>query len=111
MKGQPTYEELQVKVQRLTERVAYLERLLWGGKRDKKAVQGPTLFDGLFNEAAASKASAIAETVEEIRKEAEKRRTAGKKKPGRPERYLYMGVPEEWHTEYPSNVNLDEYDI
>lgn len=22
-----------------------------------------------------------------------------------------MGVPEEWHTEYPSNVNLDEYDI
>ena len=31
MKGQPTYEELQVKVQRLTERVAYLERLLWGG--------------------------------------------------------------------------------
>ena len=62
MKGQPTYEELQVKVQRLTERVAYLERLLWGGKRDKKAVQGPTLFDGLFNEAAASKASAIAET-------------------------------------------------
>ena len=111
MKGQPTYEELQVKVQRLTERVAYLERLLWGGKRDKKAVQGPTLFDELFNEAAASKASAIAETVEEIRKEAEKRRTAGKKKPERPERYLYMGVPEEWHTEYPSNVNLDEYDI
>ena len=74
MKGQPTYEELQVKVQRLTERVAYLERLLWGGKRDKKVVQGPTLFDELFNEAAASKASAIAETVEEIRKEAEKRR-------------------------------------
>ena len=67
--------------------------------------------EALFNEAAASKASAIAETVEEIRKEAEKRRTAGKKKPGRPERYLYMGVPEEWHTEYPSNVNLDEYDI
>lgn len=55
MKGQPTYEDLQVKVQRLTERVAYLERLLWGGKHDKKAVQGPTLFDGLFNEAAASK--------------------------------------------------------
>lgn len=82
MKGQPTYEELQVKVQRLTERVAYLERLLWGGKRDKKAVQGPTLFDGLFNEAAASKASAIAETVEEIRKEAENAVLPGKRNQG-----------------------------
>lgn len=79
MKEQPTYEELQVKVQRLTERVAYLERLLWGGKRDKRVAQGPTLFDELFNEAAEAKEAAIAETVQEIRKEAEKRRAAGKR--------------------------------
>lgn len=111
MKEQPTYEELQVKVQRLTERVAYLERLLWGGKRDKRVAQGPTLFDELFNEAAEAKEAAIAETVQEIRKEAEKRRAAGKKKPERPERYLYAGLPEEWRTEYPKDVNLAEYDI
>ena len=71
----------------------------------------PTLFDEFFNEAVVAKETAIAETVDEIRKEAEKRRTAGKKKAERPERYLYMGVPEEWHTEYPKDVNLDEYDI
>lgn len=111
MKEQPTYEELQVKVRRLTERVACLERLLWGGKRDKRVIQGPTLFDGLFNEAADAREAAIAETVQEIRKEAEKRRAAGKKKPERPERYLYAGLPEEWRTEYPKDVDLAEYDI
>lgn len=74
-------------------------------------MHGPTLFDEFFNEAVVAKETAIAETVDEIRKEAEKRRTAGKKKAERLERYLYMGVPEEWHTEYPKDVNLDEYDI
>lgn len=111
MKEQPTYEELQVKVQRLTEHVAYLERLLWGGKRDKRVIQGPTLFDKLFNEAADAKEAAIEETVQEIKKEAEKRRAAGKKKPERPERYLYVGLPEEWRTEYPEDVDITEYDI
>lgn len=79
MKEQPTYEDSQVKVQRLTEHIANLERLLWAGKRDKRVVQGPTLFDEFFNEATIAKEAAIAETVEEIRNEAEKHRAAGKK--------------------------------
>ena len=58
----------------MAERIAYLERLLWGGKRDKRVAQGPTLFDAFFNEAADAREAAIAETVQEIRKEAEKRR-------------------------------------
>ena len=114
MEKRPTYEELQAQVRRMAERIAYLERLLWGGKRDKRdkgVAQGPTLFDEFFNEAAESKEAAIAETVREIRKEAEKRRSGSGRKPERPERYLYAGLPEEWRTEYPQGVNLAEYDI
>lgn len=104
-------QRLRAQVQRMAERIAYLERLLWGGKRDKRVAQGPTLFDAFFNEAADARESAIAETVQEIRKEAEKRRACGQKKPERPERYLYTGLPEEWRTEYPKDINLSEYDI
>lgn len=118
MKMQATQEELQARIQalerqnrRMAERIAYLERLLWGGKRDRRVMQGPTLFDGLFNEAADAREAAIKETVEAIRKEAEKRRTGGNGKAKRPERYLYAGLPEEWRTEYPPGVDLAEYDI
>ena len=104
-------QRLRIQNQRMAERIAYLERLLWGGKRDKRVAQGPTLFDAFFNEAADAREAAIAETVQEIRKEAEKRRACGRKKPERPERYLYTGLPEEWRTEYPKDINLSEYDI
>lgn len=86
-------QRLRAQVQRMAERIAYLERLLWGGKRDKRVAQGPTLFDAFFNEAADAREAAIAETVQEIRKEAEKRRACGRKKPERPKRYLYTGLP------------------
>ena len=72
-------QRLRIQNQRMAERIAYLERLLWGGKRDKRVAQGPTLFDAFFNEAADAREAAIAETVQEIRKEAEKRRACGKK--------------------------------
>jgi len=104
-------QRLRAQVQRMAERIAYLERLLWGGKRDKRVAQGPTLFDAFFNEAADAREAAIAETVQEIRKEAEKRCACGRKNPERPERYLYTGLPEEWRTEYPRDINLSEYDI
>ena len=104
-------QRLRIQNQRMAERIAYLERLLWGGKRDKRVAQGPTLFDAFFNEAADAREAAIAETVQEIRKEAEKRRACGRKKAVRPERYLYTGLPEEWRTEYPKDINLSEYDI
>ena len=73
-------QRLRIQNQRMAERIAYLERLLWGGKRDKRVAQGPTLFDAFFNEAADAREAAIAETVQEIRKEAEKRRACGRKK-------------------------------
>lgn len=60
----------------MAERIAYLERLLWGGRRDKRVMQGPILFDAFFNEAAEAREAAIASTVREIRKEAEKRRAS-----------------------------------
>lgn len=50
MERRPTYEELQAKVRRMAERIAYPERLL-GGRRDMRVMQGPTLFDAFFNEA------------------------------------------------------------
>ena len=74
MKEEVVPEELQAEIQRLriqnqrmAERIAYLERLLWGGKRDKRVAQGPTLFDAFFNEAADAREAAIAETVQERR--------------------------------------------
>ena len=76
MERRPTYEELQANVRRMAERIAYLERLLWGGRRDKRVMQGPILFDAFFNEAAEAREVAIASTVREIRKEAEKRRAS-----------------------------------
>ena len=76
MERRPTYEELQANVRRMAERIAYLERLLWGGRRDKRVMQGPILFDAFFNEAAEAKEAAIASTVREIRKEAVKRRAS-----------------------------------
>ena len=74
-------------------------------------MQGPTLFDAFFTEAAEAKEAAIASTVREIRKEAEIRRTSAGKKPERPGRYLYAGLPEEWRTEYLQDVDLTRYDI
>ena len=62
-------QRLRIQNQRMAERIAYLERLLWGGKRDKRVAQGPTLFDAFFNEAADAREAAIAETVQEIRKQ------------------------------------------
>lgn len=111
MERKPTYEELQAKVQRMAERIAYLERLLWGGKRDKRVAQGPTLFDALFNEAVDAKEKAVADAAEEIKKEAEKRRARAAQNPKRPERYLYAGLPEQWRTELPEGVDMSEYDI
>ena len=49
--------------------------------------------------------------MREIRKEAEERRVSAGKKPECPGRYLYVGLPEEWRTEYPQGVDLTRYDI
>ena len=69
-------ETLQAETRRMAQRIAYLERMLYGAKSDKlakQAVDQPTLFDGLFNEAMDERDKAIADTVNEIKKEGEAR--------------------------------------
>ena len=70
MKKAPTYEELLVEIailqeqnRRMNERIAYLERLLYGAKSDRIASKVPEnqpgLFDELFQEAMDEKARQI----------------------------------------------------
>ncbi len=125
MKTAPTYEELlrenellknqlEIKdeeIKRKLERIAYLERLLFGAKRDKLASQGPGLFDRLFNEALDERDAAIEQAAEEIRNETEKRRSKAKTEPKRPSKYQYFGLEERARVVIPQDVNIDEYDI
>ena len=103
--------QLKTQLQRKEERIAYLERLLYGAKRDKLAQHGPTLFDELFEEALDEKQSKIESVSKDVDKEATLRREKRKKEPTRPAKYRYTGLPEEWRTEYPKGINLDDYDI
>uniref|UniRef100_UPI00307A2CF2 IS66 family transposase n=1 Tax=Hallella sp. TaxID=2980186 RepID=UPI00307A2CF2 len=77
MKTAPTYDELRQEVIRLKERVAYLERLLYGAKSDKLLSKvpedQPSLFDDLFKEALDKKASEIEQAKKEIEKEVQER--------------------------------------
>ena len=50
MKEAPTYEELKDEVVRLKERMAYLERLLFGAKSDKLRITASANEPGLFDE-------------------------------------------------------------
>ena len=66
----PTYEELLEENRRMSERIAYLERMLYGSKRDKRRQtlnEGPGLFDDEFNEALDEKQADIEQTAVEIR--------------------------------------------
>ena len=103
--------ELKTLLQRKEERIAYLERLLYGAKRDKLAQQGPTLFDELFEKALDEKQSTLEEVAKDVDKEATSRREKRKQEPSRPAKYRYVGLPEEWREEYPEGINLADYDI
>lgn len=100
---------------RLRERIAYLERQLYGSKSDRRAALAPDgqpgLFDDQFRQAMEERAAEIERTAEDIEKEAEKRRNRAKKKPSRPARYRYEGLEEETRTVMPEGVDPDEYDI
>ena len=106
--------QLEDKCKRLRERVAYLERMLYGSRRDKRlsiADQGPGLFDEEFNEALDEKAKATEAAAEEIRKTAEKRRAEARKTPARPAKYRYCGLEERVTKLYPAGVNVEDYDV
>ena len=107
-------ETLQAETRRMAQRIAYLERMLYGAKSDKlakQAIDQPTLFDGLFNEAMDERDKAIADTVNEIKKEGEARRAKAKAQPNRPAKYRYFGLEERTTVLMPEGVNPEEYDI
>lgn len=84
MKKAPTYKELKQENAILKERIAYLERMLFGAKSDK-IVMPPSddssgLFDDWFKDAMDEKAEKIRKTKEAIEREAQKYRSQSNKK-------------------------------
>lgn len=110
MKKTTTYDELSKKIlaleaevkrvleenKRKQERIEYLERMLFGSKRDKmpKPQEESGLFDDFFKELLAEKQEALAEAEKEIHDEAKKRRARAKKSPARLAKYQYSGLEE-----------------
>ena len=122
MKKVPIYENLLAKIaileeqnRRKDERIAYLERLLYGAKSDRIASKvpenQPMLFDEFFQEAMDEKASQIEQAAKDIEKAALKRRQAARKSPSRPAKYRYSGLEERTTTLMPEGVDADQYDI
>ena len=122
MKTAPTYEELLAEIYALRareimlkERIAFLERRLFGAKSDRLTYVNPDdqpgLFDELFKEAMDEKASQIDKMADDIEKESQKRRKSAKKKSSRPAKYRYTGLEERTTTVVPENINIEEYDI
>ena len=122
MEKQPTYKELEkenerlrVEIRRKEERIIWLERMLFGSKRDKapkpSSPNEPTLFDDFFEKACEERDKDIEKAKEQIEKEAQARRSRKPAKPKRPSEYRYAGLEERWHTEMPKDVNPDDYDV
>lgn len=122
MKETPAYDELQAEVallreriRRKDERIAYLERLLYGVKADRLSSRVPDnqpgLFDELFDQAMDEKAAQVEQMAEEIGKEAVKRRAAAKKSSSRSPHYRYAGLEERLTILLPEGVNAEECDV
>lgn len=136
MKTRPTYEELLSRIAileatlsakndvisdkdnqiaRKEERIAYLERLLFGVKSDRMASKAaqtnqPGLFDELFDEAYDERAAQIQQAAQEIKAESEKRRKAANAKPNRPAKYQYHGLEERHREILPQDLDTSLYD-
>lgn len=97
------------------QRVAYLERILYGTKSDrllsKVPENQPGLFDVLFDAEMAEKASEIKAAARQIEKETEKRRSKKNAKPARPVKYNYRGLEERRTVVMPKGVEAGECDI
>lgn len=122
MKNKPAHEELlteiavlREQIRRKDERIAYLERLLYGAKSDritsKVPDNQPGLFDELFQEAMDEKAMRIEQAAKEIEKEAQKRRASAKKAPSRPTSYRYVGLEERTTILMPEGVDARQCDV
>lgn len=115
MKTAPTYEDLKLENIRLKERIAYLERLLYGAKSDKLLSKvpedQPDLFGDLFKEAFDKKAADIEQAKIEIEKEAKERRAKTGKSSKRPNKYHYYGLEERTTTIMSDGVDASQCDI
>lgn len=122
MKTTPSYEALLAEVmalresdRRKSERIAYIERLLFRSKSDKLASKAapanqPGLFDGLLDEAYDEQASELQKVSVEIKAESEKRRKSAKTVPARPSRYQYHGLEERRREVNPEGLVMENYD-
>lgn len=122
MKTIRTYQDLLIENallkeqnQRKDERIAYLERMLYGAKSDKikrhQQDNQPGLFDDEFKEAMDAKSAQIEQAAKDIEKEALKRREASKKQSRRPAKYQYAGLEERVNTLLPPGVDIEKYDV
>ena len=116
MKNKPTYDELVAEITTLKQRIAYLERMLYGSKSDhiKKNAEPDgqlSLFDDLFKEAIEENAAKIEKAAKEIEAAAAKRRAAAHKQPKRPAKYQYAGLEERTTILMPEDVNAEQCDV
>ncbi len=116
MENKPTYNELVAEITTLKQRIAYLERMLYGSKSDhikKNAVQDGQLglFDDLFKEAIDENAAKIEKAAKEIEEAAAKRRAAARKQPNRPAKYQYAGLEERTTLLMPEGVDAEKCDV
>ena len=116
MKDKPTYDELVAEITTLKQRIAYLERMLYGSKSDriKKNAEPDgqlSLFDDLFKEAIEENAAKIEKAAKEIEAAAAKRRAAAHKQPKRPAKYQYAGLEERTTILMPEDVNAEQCDV
>ena len=122
MEKQRTYEELRQENDKLRaiirhkeERIAYLERMLFGSRRDKAPAaddpSAPTLFDDFLSKALDEKEKEIEKAREQIAREAAVRRSRKPAKPMTRAEYTYAGLEERRRTVYPSGIDLSQYDI
>ena len=116
MKIKQTYDELVAENTKLKQRIAYLERMLYGSKSDRvkqdAASDGqPSLFDDFFKEAIDENAAKIEAAAKEIKRAADKRRKAAGKNPVRPAKYQYTGLEERTTLKMPEGINTADCDV
>ena len=116
MKKEWTYEQLLVENKALKQRIAYLERMLYGSKSDRVKKQPEddgqlSLFEDLFKEAVEEKAAEVEKVANEIEAEAKKRRATARKRPARPAKYSYYGLEERVTVLMPEGVDPDNCDV
>lgn len=100
---------------RKEERIAYLERQLYGVKSDRKTSKAsdadqPGLFDELFDRVYDERAAQIQKAAQEIKAEAEKRRRSSKAKANRQAKYQYHGLEERRREILPEGIDTGLYD-